>query len=119
MNGAITEPLVSTTSPPNTTIMISTGSSQNFFRTRINRQSSATKSMFVSLFEQDAFEKAASRFCSDHALELDFHRLGRRSGRLSHDPVAVLVRLPFQAQHILAQHAHDEAGRQNRAVKNQ
>ena len=45
MNGAIAEPLVRTTSPPNTTIMIRIGNSQNFFRTRINRQSSATKSI--------------------------------------------------------------------------
>src|SRR3981081_4623818 len=118
MNGAITEPLVSTTSPPNTTIMISTGSSQNFFRARMNRQSSATKSMFVSLFEHDTFEKVVFRFFSDHALELVSHRFGRWSGRSPHDPVAVLVRQPFQAQHILAQHAHDEAGWQNRAVKN-
>jgi hypothetical protein len=45
MNGAIAEPLVSTTRPPNTTIMIMIGSSQNFFRTRMKRQISARKSI--------------------------------------------------------------------------
>src|SRR5450759_2407054 len=100
MNGAIAEPLVSTTSPPNTTIMIRIGSSQNFFRTRINRQSSATKSILCPL-------------------ELVFHRLGRWPGRRSHDPVALRVRLPLEPQQILAQRAHDETGRPHRAVEQQ
>src|SRR5665647_2707626 len=100
MNGAITEPLVSTTSPPNTTIMINIGSSQNFFRARINRQSSATKSI-------------------THPSELVFHRLGRRAGRLAHDPVAVGVGLPLQPQQVLAQRAHHEAGRPDRAEEQQ
>src|ERR1700731_1078675 len=100
MKGAITEPLVSTTSPPNTTIMIRTGNSQNFLRTRINRQSSATKSISCPL-------------------KLISHGLGRWSGRLPRDPVAFRVRLPFEPQQILAHHAHDETGRQNRAVEDQ
>ena len=40
MNGAIAEPWVNTTSPPNTAIMTMMGRSQNFFRTFRNRQSS-------------------------------------------------------------------------------
>src|SRR5580704_18756298 len=100
MKGAITEPLVITTSPPNTTIMIRTGSSQYFLRTRMNRQSSATKSILCP-----------SKLVS--------HGLGRWPGRLPHDPVAVRVRLPLQPQRVLSEHPHDEAGRQNRAVEQQ
>src|SRR5471030_1604512 len=100
MKGAITEPLVSTTSPPKTTIMVRIGNSQNFFLTRINRQSSATKSIFV-------------------LLELIAHRLGRWTRGLSHDPVAVRVRLPFEPQRVLPHHAHDQSGRQNRAEEQQ
>src|ERR1700736_1645090 len=101
MKGAIAEPLVSTTSPPNTTIMIRIGSSQNFFRARINRQSSATKSILRPLFEHDLCGKPVPTF-PDHALELIFHRLGRGPRRLPHDPVAVRARLPLQPQQILA-----------------
>jgi hypothetical protein len=43
MNGAIAEPLPSTTTPPNTAVNIKIGSSQNFLRTRMNSQSSARK----------------------------------------------------------------------------
>src|ERR1700693_4818123 len=100
MNGAIAEPLVSTTSPPNTTIMISIGNSQNFFRTRINRQSSATKSISCPL-------------------ELIFHRLGRWSGRAPHDPVARRLGLALEPQQIPSHHAHDEAGRPYRAEEQQ
>src|ERR1700678_4481491 len=100
MNGAIADPLVSTTRAPNTTIMIRIGSSQNFFLTRINRQSSATKSI-------------------SYPLELIFHRLGRWTGRLSHDPVARRIRLAFEPQQVPPHPAHDEAGRPNRAEKHQ
>src|SRR5260370_946730 len=100
MNGATTEPLVSTTSPPNTTIMIRIGNSQNFFLTRMNRQSSATKSISCPL-------------------ELISHRLWRGTRRLSHDPVAVRARLPFEPQRVLPHHAHEQTGGQNRAVENQ
>src|SRR5664279_2706389 len=99
MNGAIAEPFVSTTSPPKITIMIRIGSSQNFFRTRINRQSSATKSIFVSLFRHDPFGKPALAF-PGRALELVFHRLGQRSRWLPHDPIAVRVGLPLEPQNI-------------------
>src|ERR1700675_21473 len=131
MKGAITEPLVSTTNPPNTTIISSTGNSQNFFRTRINRQSSATKSICCPLdhdpmnrivissvlFEHDVPESWFP--LSGSCLELVFHRLGRWSARLSHDPVAVRVRLSFEPQQVLPHHAHDEAGRPNRAIEQQ
>src|ERR1700682_6451352 len=100
MKGATTEPLVSTTRPPNTTIMMRIGVSQNFFLTRMNRQSSATKSIF-------------------YPLELISHRFRRGTGRLSHDPVAVCTRLAFEPQQVLPHHAHDKTGRQNRAVEKQ
>src|SRR5437660_10957471 len=41
MNGATAEPFASTARPPNTTITINTGSSQNFLRSRRNSQNSA------------------------------------------------------------------------------
>src|SRR5258708_1143268 len=131
MNGAITEPLVSTTSPPNTTIMTSIGNSQNFFRTRINRQSSTTKSIYCPLDHDPINRIMISSLCLSmflfgkpvpsfpDALELVFHRFGRWSVRLSHDPVAVRIRLSFEPQQVLPHHAHDEAGRQNRAVEEQ
>src|ERR1700759_2462243 len=42
MNGATALPFVSTMSPPSSTIMTRIGRSQNFFRTLMNDQSSAT-----------------------------------------------------------------------------
>lgn len=41
MNGATALPFVNTINPPNKTIMNRIGNSQNFFRTRMNIQSSA------------------------------------------------------------------------------
>jgi hypothetical protein len=41
MNGAIAEPLVSTTNPPKIIIMMTIGISQNFLRERKNSHSSA------------------------------------------------------------------------------
>src|SRR3954452_6280583 len=122
MNGAIAEPLVRTTSPPNTTIMIRIGISQNFFRTRMKRHSSVRKSISFSqpsLFERDPLPKRAPACSGSRFSELVFHRLGRRTGRLPYDPVAFGVRLPFEPQQILAHRARDETGRQYRAVKQQ
>jgi hypothetical protein len=45
MNGAITEPLLSTTKPPNTAIINIMGTSQNFLRDRRNFHNSSTKPM--------------------------------------------------------------------------
>lgn len=49
MKGAIAEPWVRTTRPPNTAIITRIGSSQNFFRTFRKRQSSPKKDR-VKLF---------------------------------------------------------------------
>src|SRR5665213_1706567 len=100
MKGAIAEPLTSMSNPPNTTIMISTGNSQYFLRTRMNRQSSATKSMLGPL-------------------KLISHGLRQWPRRLPLDPVAVCVRLPLKPQWVLACQAHRETGRQNRTVEQQ
>src|SRR5262245_6504804 len=98
MNGAIAEPLVSTTRPPKTTIMIRIGSSQNFLRTRMKRQSSPTNSIIFSL-------------------ELVLHCIRRGPGRRAHDPVARSIRLAPEPQQILAHGAQHEAGRKHRAVE--
>src|SRR4051812_32530852 len=100
MKGATAEPLVNTTSPPNTTIMIMIGSSQNFLRTRMKRQSSARKSI-TSLSE------------------LVLHCLRRRSRRLPRQPIAVATRLTPQAQQVPPHSPHDETGRQHRSVEHQ
>src|SRR3974390_2615308 len=97
MNGATTEPLISTTNPPTTTIMMRLGSSQNFLRTHINRESSARKLISLS------------------PLELVFHRFRSRPGRAPLDPIAVDIGRPFESQEVLAKRPHNEAGRQHRA----
>src|SRR5215831_10854532 len=68
MNGATAEPLVSTTRPPNTAIMMRTVKSQNFLRTRIKRHSSVRK------------------FIAALSLELVPHGVGCRAGRAAFDP---------------------------------
>ena len=45
MNGAIADPFASTINPPRTTIISSTGISQNFLRTRKKAQSSLRRDM--------------------------------------------------------------------------
>src|SRR6201999_1804619 len=90
MNGANTVPLVRITRPPNTTIMTRIGSSQNFLRTRIKRQSSARKSIQIPL-------------------KLVAHALGRRTRRIADDPVAVAFRLALESQKFLARYAQNQA----------
>src|SRR5258708_9961554 len=98
MNGANTVPLVSTTRPPNTTIMTRTGSSQNFLRTRMKRQSSARKSI-------------------QRPSKLIAHALRRRTGWIADDPVAVPFRLALEPQEFLAGYAHNQAGWPDRQVE--
>src|SRR6188768_2691224 len=79
MNGAIAEPLVSTTRPPNTTIMIRIGSSQNFFRTRMKRQSSDRKSI--------TFPWSSLSATNAKRLRKGANRLARSAGWLGDDAI--------------------------------
>jgi hypothetical protein len=88
MNGATAEPLLSTTRPPNTTIINRTGSSQNFLRTRIKRHNSSRKSN--------------TKFPS----ELIFHRLGLRSRGLPSDPVAAAFGLSLEPEQVFPKRPH-------------
>jgi hypothetical protein len=65
MNGAMTDPLLSTTNPPKTAIITMIGSIQNFLRTRMKAHSSNTNAICAA------------------ASELMLHRFGVRSRRLS------------------------------------
>src|SRR5476649_2127770 len=109
MNGAMAEPLVSTIRPPNTTIMIMIGSSQNFLRSRMNAQSS----MMTEPMDVDPFEINLARS------ELVFHRLRRRTRRGPLDPVAFGVAVELQPQEILAEHPHHQTDRRNRDEEQQ
>src|SRR5262245_43436226 len=103
MNGATALPWVSTIRPPNTTIISSTGSSQYFFRTRKNRQNSS----------KNAIRAPPASRTGTGRLELVAHRVARRPGRLTHDPVTTGSRLAPQAQCVLAQQAHQHGQRRH------
>lgn len=92
MNGATAEPYVSTIRPPSRTIMIRTGSSQNFLRALMKSQSSAIKDM-VTL----------------HLLELLFHRRQRGLFQVDFDPVGFRIRVEFLTQQVFATRAHNKA----------
>src|SRR3954466_2855427 len=96
MKGATAEPLVRITRPPNTTIITRIGSSQNFLRARMKRQSSARKSI-----------QRPSKL--QRRLELIPHALRRRPRRIADDPVAVTVRLTPEPQEFVARYAHNHA----------
>src|SRR5438309_178962 len=98
MNGATAEPLVRMIKPPNTTIITRMGSSQNFLRTRMKRQSSARKSI-------------------QRPSKLIAHALGRRTGRIANDPIAVPLRLALEPQEFLAGYAHNQASWPDRQVE--
>lgn len=70
MNGAMTDPLVNTTSAPTTINMTHIGNSQNFRLAIRNRQSSTIKSTHC-------------------LLELILQRLGRWTRRMARDPIGV------------------------------
>src|ERR1700738_4736053 len=94
MNGATTEPLVSTISPPKMTISTSTGSSQNFFR---------------------ASMKAAMSFRNDIGTSKRLlERFTRRRGLGARDPIRA-VRLAAHPHRVDAEQPHREAGRDDRA----
>src|SRR5919206_3376163 len=96
MNGATTEPLASTSRPPNSAIMIRTGASQNFLRTRMKPHSSARNSIGVP---------------PGSVLVLVDHGLGRGSGRPALDPVAGGVRLAPAAHRVVVPDPHQVADR--------
>src|ERR1041385_3932827 len=100
MNGATAEPLVSTTRPPNRTIIKKIGSSQYFLRTSTKRQSTARKSIV-------------------RPLELILHRLGSGTRRLPDDPIAVAFGLTFQAEQVPAHRPHHKPRRQHRDKEQQ
>src|SRR5438309_5854164 len=94
MNGATALPLVRTMRPPNSASITRIGRSQNFFRTRINVQSSATNVIVPSS-------------------ELVRHGLGRRAGWSSHDPVRRFRWIATDPQRILAEPPCKDAHRRD------
>src|SRR3954452_1979423 len=96
MNGATTEPLASTSRPPNSAIMTRTGASQNFLRARRKPHSSATNSI-------SAVPPLGS--------VLVHHGLRRRARRLARDPVAGGLGLPAAAHRVVPLRTHQVADR--------
>src|SRR3954465_12825355 len=93
MNGATTEPLVSTMRPPKIVISTSTGSSQNFFRAIMNAAMS---------FRNDIIP-------SERLLQ----RLGSRAGLVACNPVCISAR-PSLSHRIDTERAHHQASRHDR-----
>src|SRR3954452_20614713 len=96
MNGATTEPLASTSRPPNSAIMTRTGTSQNFLRTRRKPHSSATNSIGAVPPKRSV---------------LVHHGLGRRPRRLARDPIAGGLRLSAVAHRVVLPGPHEVADR--------
>ena len=78
MNGATAEPLVSTTRPPNTTIMIRIGQQPEF------------------LPNAHKTPKLRQKVHTAFLLELVLHRFADGPGRVPFDPVTIGVGLPFE-----------------------
>src|SRR5436305_1170700 len=97
MKGATAEPLVSMTKPPTAIIITKIGKSQNFFRMRMKRQSSARKSNSIPS-------------------ELVLHRLRCRPRRVSLDPIAITITLDPKSQQVSAQQSHHESCRYHRSI---
>src|SRR5215475_8543708 len=95
MKGAIAEPLVSTMSPPRTSIMISEGTSQNFLRSRTKLKSS----LMIDI---------------PSLLELLRERLRRRPFGGARDPIRSAVLVPLKSQRIFAKEAHEKPCREYR-----
>src|SRR5947207_15202932 len=92
MNGATTEPLVKTISPPKIVISTSAGRSQNFFRASMNATMSFTNDIETS--------------------KRLFQRLCGRSALAARDPVRVLDLAP-DTHRIDPECAHQQPGRNN------
>src|SRR4051794_25292594 len=93
MNGATTEPLVSTIRPPKIVISTSTGRSQNFFRAIMNAAMSLRNDIIPS--------------------ERLLQRLGGRAAPVACNPVCVSAR-PSLSHRINTERAHHQASRQDR-----
>src|SRR5215510_4395455 len=65
MNGATAEPCVRKMRPPNSTMITTIGSSQNFLRSRMNAHSSSMNSMSLLLLELPEHMCARSRDAAD------------------------------------------------------
>src|SRR5258708_389970 len=100
MNGAIAEPLANTINPPNATIMIRIGNSQNFLRTRMNLQSSTTSPI-------------------ETPSELIRQRVGLRARWRAMDPVALCRRVKPERQRTPADRTHHPADRRDRHEEHQ
>src|SRR5690242_10731448 len=100
MKGATAEPLTSTATLPNVSIMTRIGRSQNFLRTRMKRQSSAKKSMCMPS-------------------ELIFHCDRCRPRRPPGDPITVRIRFQLEPQQIPAHGPHHKSGRQHGSIENE
>src|SRR6516164_2920644 len=98
MNGATADPLVSTSSAPKIAMTISTGSSQNFLRTRRNPQNSPRKAIMSVL---------------------PFEGFRRRTGRLAREPVALGLRFEATPERIVPELPHQEADRHDAAEENE
>src|SRR5206468_1319219 len=94
-NGAKADPVVTTTRPPNTSDIKMIGSSQYFFRTRRNCQSSCKKAIIGSS-------------------ELTLHRTLLRTAVVPYGPVARSACLASQAQHVSSRQSKHKAGRKKR-----
>src|SRR5947208_11641442 len=93
MNGATTEPLVSTIRPPKIVIRTSTGRSQNFFRAIMNAAMSLRNDIIPS-------ERLLQRLCARTAL-------------VACNPVCVSAWAP-PAHRIDAERAHHQSSRHDR-----
>src|SRR6516164_4752729 len=93
MNGATAEIWLNTTRPPSSSITSMMGSSQYFLRTLRKAHSSIRTDI------------GAPR--SEHVLQA----LRLRTGRRAMDPVARRLRIPLEAQQVLAREAQQQRGR--------
>src|SRR3954470_5027774 len=93
MNGATTEPLVSTIRPPKIVISTSTGRSQNFFRAIMNAAMSLRNDIIPS--------------------ERLLQRLGGRAALVAYNPVCVPAWPPL-AHRIDAERSHHQTRRHDR-----
>src|SRR5258706_3338565 len=103
MNGAIAEPCVNTIRPPTSRSAITIGSSQNFFRSLINAQSSRTKSLISA---SPAFE------CSS---ELPGH-VDRGSRELG-NAIRRRARVETPLHRIMPAAPHDDANRHHQSIE--
>src|SRR5579883_1617646 len=96
MNGATALPCASTSSAPTINITNKMGSSQYFLRVRRKAPNSLRNESIGSL-----------------RLELIHHRIGRRSGRLALDPVALGSSIGNAPQRVFAESAEQQSNRRH------